>query len=165
MEEIVGQEKWTITNHKKGWPLFKEGDAVYMVGLEGSSLLYTPSGKPHNYVQQILLSIRPTEAALNEKYLELVNRKQIIIRQDNTRLHISLITSHSLPGKFWFHMLYSPDIAALEFISFSLYKILLMEKMSVLWKTVKGVWNSSLLKKIKSFGKMELWICLKNNRS
>ena len=32
-------------------------------------------------------------------------------------------------------MLYSPDIAALEFIYFGLYKILLMEKKSVLWKT------------------------------
>ena len=30
--------------------------------------------------------------------------------------------------------------------------------------TVKGTWNSSLLKKIKSFGKMELWSCLKNGR-
>ena len=31
-----------------------------------------------------------------------------------------------------------------------------MEKILISWKTVKGTWNSSLLKKIKSFGKMEL---------
>ena len=31
-----------------------------------------------------------------------------------------------------------------------------MEKISILWKTVKGTWNSSLLKNIKSFEKMEL---------
>ena len=49
-------------------------------------------------------------------------------------------------------------------IYFALYKILLMEKISIPWKTVKGAWNSSLLKKIKSFGKMELWSCLKNGR-
>ena len=40
-----------------------------------------------------------------------------------------------------------------------------MEKISTPWKTVKGTWNSSLLKKIKSFGKMELRSCLKNGRS
>ena len=48
-----------------------------------------------------------------------------------------------------------------DFIYFSLYKILSMEKNSVLWKTAKGTWNSSLLKMIKSFGKMELLSCLK----
>ena len=37
-------------------------------------------------------------------------------------------------------------------IYFKLQK-LLMEKISIPWKTVKGTWNSSLLKKIKSFGK------------
>ena len=31
-----------------------------------------------------------------------------------------------------------------------------MEKISVPWKTVNDIWNGSLLKKIKSFGKMEL---------
>ena len=32
-----------------------------------------------------------------------------------------------------------------------------MEKISIPWKTVKGTWNNSLLKKLrKSFGKMEL---------
>ena len=42
------------------------------------------------------------------------------------------------------------------FIYFGLYKILLMETISIPWKTVKGTWNSSLLRKIKSFGKTEL---------
>ena len=34
-------------------------------------------------------------------------------------------------------------------IYFGLYKILLMEKIPIPQKTVKGTWNSSLLKKIK----------------
>ena len=42
----------------------------------------------------------------------------------------------------------SPDIAPSDFHLFRLYKILLMEKISVPWKTVKGTWNSSLLKKM-----------------
>ena len=36
---------------------------------------------------------------------------------------------------------------------FGLYRILLMGRISVLSKTVKGTWNSSFLKKIKSFWK------------
>ena len=34
-------------------------------------------------------------------------------------------------------------------------KILLMEKNSILWKIVKGTWNSSLLKKLKKKKKKE----------
>ena len=53
-------------------------------------------------------------------------------------------------------------------IYFGPYKILLLDKISIPWKTVKGTWNSSLLKKIKkkkkNLGKMELWSCLKNGR-
>ena len=48
MEEIVGQVEWTNTSHTKGRSSSKKGDFVYMVGLEGSSLLRAPSGKPNN---------------------------------------------------------------------------------------------------------------------
>ena len=36
-------------------------------------------------------------------------------------------------------------------IYFRLFKILFMGKISVLWKTAKGTWNNSFLKKIKRF--------------
>ena len=39
-----------------------------------------------------------------------------------------------------------------------------MEKISILWKTVDGTWNCSLIKKIKNFGKTNLGSCLKNSR-
>ena len=39
MEEIVGQIKWTTTNHRKGQSSSK-GDVVYMVELEGIPLLW-----------------------------------------------------------------------------------------------------------------------------
>ena len=45
----------------------------------------------------------PLKAALNEKHPELVNRKCIIIHQDNERPHVSLMTGkncYSLGGKF-----------------------------------------------------------------
>ena len=71
---------------------------------------------------------------------------------------------YSLAGKFWF-LHHIPQTLNLQIsIYFDLYKILSMEKNSVLWKTAKGTWNSSFLKKIKSFGKMELRSCLKNGR-
>ena len=47
--------------------------------------------------------------------------------------------------------------------TFGLVQNSLDGKNSIPWKTVKGTWNSSLLKKIKSFGKVEL-SCLKNGR-
>ena len=49
MEEIVGQVKWTTTNHTKGQSSSKEGDVVYMVGLEGNPLLWAPSGTPNDF--------------------------------------------------------------------------------------------------------------------
>ena len=69
--------------------------------------------------------------ALNEKHLELVNRKCIIFHQDNTRPHVSLMTRQKLLQLGWevlVDQLYSPDIAPAISIYFSLYKILLKEK-------------------------------------
>ena len=48
MEEIMGQLKWTTNNHTKGLTSSKEGDVLYVVGLEGSPLLRAPSGKPND---------------------------------------------------------------------------------------------------------------------
>ena len=47
-----GQAKWTTTNHNQGQSSSKEGDGMYMIGLEGSPLLSASSGKPN----------RPTES-------------------------------------------------------------------------------------------------------
>ena len=75
---------------------------------------------------------------------------------------ISLMTRQKLLQLGWkilIHLLYSPDIAPSDFHLFQSYNIILMEKISIPSKTVKGTWNSSLLKKIKGFGKMELQSC------
>ena len=99
------------------------------------------------------------KVALDEKRPELVNRKHIIFHQDNTRPHVFLMTRQKLLNLGWEVLIHPPYHQTLNLqisIYFGLYKILLMEKISILWKTVKGTWNSSLLKKIESFGKMEL---------
>ena len=57
-------------------------------------------------------------AALDEKHPELVNRKRIIFHQDNTRLHVYLMTRQKLLQIGWevlIHLLYSPDIAPSDF--------------------------------------------------
>ena len=100
------------------------------------------------------------KAALNGKHPELVNRKRIIFHQDTTRPHVSLMTRQKLLQLGWEVLIYPPPLNKTLHLQVSiylgLYKILLMEKISIPWKTVKGIWNSSLLKKIKSLGKMEL---------
>ena len=69
--------------------------------------------------------------------------------QDRMFLWWSGKNCYSLAEKFWFicriHQMLHLQIS----IYFGLYKILLMEKTPIPWKTVKGTWNSSLLKKIK----------------
>ena len=105
------------------------------------------------------------KAVLDEKCLESVNRKLIILHQDNARLHVSLMTRQKLLQLDWevlIHLLYSPDMALSDFhVVQSLQNSLNGKNFSSL-KTAKGTCNSSLLKNIKSLGKMELWICLKN---
>ena len=60
----------------------------------------------------------PLKIALDEKYLELVNRKHTIFHQDNVRSHISLMTRQKLLQLGWevlIHPPYSPDIAPSDF--------------------------------------------------
>ena len=100
------------------------------------------------------------KAALDEKRPELVNRKRIIFHQDNAWPHVSLMTRQKLLLRVWEVLIHRHIHQTLHLwisVYFGLYKILLMEKISIPWKTVKGSRNSSLLKKIKSFGKMELY--------
>ena len=66
-EEVVGQVKWITTNHTKGQSSSKEGDAAYMMGMEGRPLLWAPSGKPNDWFQQLLLPIRATESSTLRK--------------------------------------------------------------------------------------------------
>ena len=167
MEEILGQRNVPPPTTPKARSSPREGDVVYVVGLEGSPLLWASSRKPNDESNKYCSQLDQLKAALNKKHLELVNRKRIIFHQDNARPHVSLMTRqklYSLAGKFWFICHIHQTLHLQISIYFGLYKILLREKISIPWKTVKGTWNSSFLKKIKCFGKMELWSCLENGR-
>ena len=101
------------------------------------------------------------------KCLEFVNRKHRNFHQDTSRPYVSLMTRQKLLQLGWeimIHLSYSPDIAPSDFHLFPSLQNSSMEKLSVPWKMVKGTWNSSLLKQMKSFGDMELWSCLENGR-
>ena len=71
---------------------------------------------------------------------ELVNRKHISFHQGNATPHVSMMTRQKLLQLGWevlIHPLYIPDTALRISIYLGLYKILLMEKISIPWKTVK----------------------------
>ena len=74
------------------------------------------------------------KAALHKKCPELVNRKHIIFHQDDARPHVSLMSRQKLLQLGWevlIHLPYSPNIAPLIAIYLGLYKIPLMEKISI----------------------------------
>ena len=75
---VTGNEKWILYNNVE-WKGFwasemkhhqpyqsqsstKEGDVVYMVGLEWSPLLCVPSGKPNDEFQQVLSHVDESTA-------------------------------------------------------------------------------------------------------
>ena len=140
-----------------------------MVGLEGSVLYYEilPENQTINS-NRYCSQLDQLKAALDEKHPELVNRKRIIFHQDNARPHVSLMTRQKLLQLGWevlIHQPYSPDIAPLDF---HVYKILLTEKFSIPWETVKGTWNSSLFKKVKVLGRWNYevaWKMAEGNRT
>ena len=99
------------------------------------------------------------KAALDKKCPELVNRKCITFHQDNTRPYVSLMTRQKLLQLGWkvqIHLPYSPDVAPSDFHLFRSLQNSLNGKNFNSLEDCKGTWNSSLLKKVKSFGKMEL---------
>ena len=106
-----------ITNHNKGQSSSTEVDIVYMVGLKGSpdhELLLENQKINSNKCCSQLDQLKP----LNEKHLELVNRKCIIFQKDNARPHVSLMTRQKLLQFNWevlIHLFYSPDTATLDF--------------------------------------------------
>lgn len=80
MEEIMEQAK---KSHMKNRSLSKEGDTVHMVGLEMNPQLWSPSGKPNDYFQHVLLSVRPSEGSIWQKKSIRISVECIIFPQDN----------------------------------------------------------------------------------
>ena len=149
-------------NTKAG--LHLEGDAVYVVGLEGV-LCYEVlpenqtinSNKRQSQLDQL-------QAALDEKPPEMASRKSIIFSlritksacfsDDQTKPVTALLGS--LCWRLVIHPLYSPAIAPLDVHLFHLYKIFLMEKDFNSLEDCKRHLEQFWAQKIKSFGQMEL---------
>ena len=171
-QTVIGNEKWILYNNvewKRSWGKRNEPPSTTpRASLHPKKVMYIWWDWKGVVYYELLLEnqminfdkycpqLDQLKAALDEKHPELVNRKHIIFHQDNARPHVSLMTRQKLLHLGWevlIHLLYSPDIAPLDFHFLGLYKILLMEKISIYWKTVKGTWNNSLLKKIVKFWK------------
>ena len=96
------------------------------------------------------------KAALYGKYLGLVNSKWIIFHQDTTKL--CFFDDQEKTVTAWLAVLiplpYPPDIVPSDVHLFcSLKNSLNGKKIPIPWKTAKGTWKCSLLKKTKNFGK------------
>ena len=141
-----------MNHHQPHQRVVSQESDEYMVELERSRLLWAHNGKPDNSNKSC--SHLDQLKAITQNCPELVKRKHIIFDQENIRLHVFLMTRQN-PLTTW---LESSDWSTLftrhrDFrcpIHFRLYKVLLREKNEKIpRKTVKGTWNSSLLKKIK----------------
>ena len=127
MEEILGQVKWTTTNHttkkvfiqRRWWCIY--GGTGRESSIMSKSSVVTKTACFFDDQQKLL------------------------------QLNWEVLTP----------LLYSLDIAPLDFPSFWSLQNSLNGKISIPWKSVKDIWDNSLLKKIKSFGKLELWSCPK----
>ena len=117
MEEIVGQAKWTNTNHTKGQSSTKKGD---IVGLDGRTLM--GSFWKNNLFQQVLFLIKATENITQWK--ELVNTKLIIFHHDTIRPHFF---DDQAKGKFDSSAIFHQTLHLQIFIHFSLTKCSLVK--------------------------------------
>ena len=139
----------------------QRSDAVY-VGTGWESSIMNASWKTK--IQQAFLSGWPTESSTLWNHPKWVNRKYIIFHQYNTSVHICLMTKQKPLQLGWeVHLIHQTLYLHIS-IYFGLYKTLLIEKLAIPWKIVKGTWTSSLLKNLKSFGKTELWSYTQNGR-
>lgn len=113
----LGKTIWAIVNHSKSnLHSKKEGDAVYLVGLEGHLILRAPSAQPDSEFGQVLLD--RLKAAIDEKCPKLANRKDVIFHQDNARPHVFLQTRQKLVQLGWDvlpHLPYSHDLAPSDY--------------------------------------------------
>ena len=79
-----------------------------------------------------------------------VNRKCIIFNQDNAKT-TRFFDDQAKTVTAWVGSSDSSTICTRHCTYFGLYKILLLENISISWKTVKGIWNSFLPQKVQSF--------------
>ena len=83
-----GTSEMNHHHHTKGQSSSKEGDVVYTVGLEGSSIMSSFRKTKTINFNKYCSQLDQLKAALDEKHPESVNRKHIIFHQDNAKPHV-----------------------------------------------------------------------------
>ena len=154
----MGQVKWATTNHQRPVTLciwWDRKEVLLFMSSFWKTKQLIPSAAPN----------RSTESSTWQKASGISQQKTHHLLHKTACFFDEQAETCSLAGKFLIHPSYSPDIVPSDFHWFqSLQNSLNGKKASIPWNTVKGTCNSSLLKKIESFGKMELWSCLENDR-
>jgi len=124
--------RWRSANDGKTRIDIKKSDAVCAVGLErnrslrvSDSLLLPGQTIDSNFYCQQLERLRQ---AIERKWPELINRKDVVFHHDNARLHTSLVIRQKLRelGKFWCIHLIVLTLHHQTIICFDLHRILLM---------------------------------------
>ena len=132
----MGWMKWTTTYHTQGPSCLLK--IMLYIWWDWKGILYyelLPENQSINS-NKYSSELDWLKAALDKKCPELVKRKCIIFHQENTRLPVSLMTRQKLlqlAGKFWFMHHIHQILHLWISISFGLYKILLMAKISIPW--------------------------------
>lgn len=75
-EKVLNETKWDTANRSKNQSAAEEGDAVYLVRLEGHGVLLVSSAK--SYINKYCCDLNRLKVAINEKCLEMVNQKGVI---------------------------------------------------------------------------------------
>ena len=130
----MGNEQWILYNNvewKRSWGKRNKPPTTPKAGLhpkkvmlciwwDWKRVLYDElllENQTTNYNKYCSL-LDQLKVALDEKHLELVNRKRIIFHQDKARLPVSLMTRQKLVQPGWevlIHLPYSSDIAPSDF--------------------------------------------------
>ena len=127
-------------NHHQGWFSSKDSDVVCMVGLEGVyyELLLEKqsiiSNKSCSQLDKLKAILEQKASGISQQKTHTLPswwRKTACFLDDQAETYI-------LAGKFWFICYISQTLHLQISIYFSIYKILLMEKVSIPWKTVES---------------------------
>ena len=120
-EKMVQQATWTSSNNIKSWYSSKEGFVISLGDYK--RIVYFELLPPNLTINSVVYIEQLTKLnnAVEEKRLELTNRKCVVFHRDDARPHASLVTRQKLLElgcDVLPHPPYSPDLAPSDYFLF-----------------------------------------------